>query len=327
MEKEELEIALKKIEILSGFELPIEFKEFYRKYNGGIINNVRFLRTDEIITEMVNSENVFEEIIKIKIEPEKSIRKVCYMSSRVPFISDDSGNYIGIDFKPGTKGVSGQIINYGIDENLMKVFANSFKDFMDMFLQIEINNEKIYVTDYLLTNGLDNIKDVAEENLPKKVKYPKLEVVNKTEEKLITFNRLVDFNMDYLKDIISILEKLIIDIKVDMNVIKYLITVQNYRIKNYNDFYSRTMLDSNSFWEKLEDYDKSEIKGFSFTLKIQLEENENNKLKNVGDESIFIDIDRETVLIKYRQKMGNKAYINAYEKLVEYFNNIIKLEE
>ena len=86
---------------------------------------------ESIINEIFEVEDYedMENDNTLEIEPKGTIRKRPYITERVPFMTDSCGNYIGIDYKPSSKGIIGQIINYGRDELKMVVLANSFKDF------------------------------------------------------------------------------------------------------------------------------------------------------------------------------------------------------
>ena len=68
---------------------------------------------------------------------------------------------------------------------------------------------------------------------------------------------------------------------------------------------------------------KAEIKGYSFNIKVNVEEAQNDKIKFVVDESIYIEIDNETVLIKYTQTIDTKAFRKGYKRLCKYFDELI----
>ena len=333
MEKEVLELAFRKIEYLTGYELPEEFKSFYRNDKNYNIKNITFMGIDEIINAIVSIDDLdLEELkgIKIKVEPEKSIIKECYLKTRVPFISDNLGNYIGIDFEVDENGVSGQIINYGENENLMRVFAYTFKDFIDGVLVLENYNGKPFITDYLLSTEFDKKSDnmiLNKLNLPQKVKIPEFELVenyNKETEKI--YNRVVEFKEEYLKDIFSYFQKVIFDVKVDLNVLKYHIENTEYKIINYDDYYNVSVDNLYDFWNIYNEYDKAEIKKFSFDLKIKIEENIGDNKKIIYTEFLVINIEKETIYIKYKTKFNNKNFEKIYKDLCNYFDKIIELE-
>lgn len=74
--------------------------------------------------------------------PPNRIKLKYYHLKWFPVISDNSGNYIGIDLDPDTKGVKGQVIVFGRDEDDMYVVANSWSDFLDFNLKL-IENKTI----------------------------------------------------------------------------------------------------------------------------------------------------------------------------------------
>ena len=138
-----------------------------------MVGNIEFLMLDEIINEIniiSEEENIINE--NLEVEPKGSIKKVEYGEKRVPFITDYSGNFVGIDFDPGVNGVIGQVINYGGDEEKMYVFANTFKDFIEGIESLKIEND-IYIVDYLIDNKINFIKPINENEIPKKIKLPR----------------------------------------------------------------------------------------------------------------------------------------------------------
>lgn len=325
MNKEDIESALKKIELLTEYELPNYFKKLYRRYNGGLVNGIKLLKIEEIISEMIDSESRENETIKIKVDPENTIKKVCYTKTRVPFISDGTGNYIGIDYIPESEGISGQIINYGKDENLMKVFANTFEDFIKGISDLKNIDGKIFITDYLLKSEFDVRKENSNinSNLPKKVKPLDLKEIKKEKEYTITHNRVVKIDGNKLKDVVELFDKVLTYVKTDVRIVKYNIINLSYKIKNYLEYNSQILDNSKDFLESYEEISKAEIKGYSFNIKVNVEEAQNDKIKFVGNESIFIEIDNETVFIKYTQTIDTKAFRKGYKRLCKYFDELI----
>ena len=131
-----IELKLKKIEQLVEHELPSRFKILYRMQDGGKINNFTFLSLNEIINELSIVEEDFDVEEIIEVQPLQTILKKFYTSGRLPFMTDGSGNFIGIDFNPDINGIEGQVINYGRDELKMYVFANTFEDFINGIFSI-----------------------------------------------------------------------------------------------------------------------------------------------------------------------------------------------
>lgn len=319
-EKNEIEITLKKIEKITGYELPQEFKEIYLTNATKKIGNVEIMALDEIISEVYyaadNEDD--ENDTRLKCIPTGTIKKKINMKERVPFITDHSGNFIGIDFKPGTKGIIGQIISYGNDEDKMVVWANSFSDFIEGINKCEDIGD-IYVTDYLNSKKINFIKEVDVEKIPQKIVFPKLKKNEITEKIIHEYTKEIVLNDEVLENVLKIAEKLIPSIKRDINIIEYTVISSYYRIKNYRDSLSRTLPNKTMFYKKLEEYNKEEIKGYSVTIGVKLEENIDDKIKNIGEETIFVDMEKNKILIRYKETIRNELYKNTYNELCELF--------
>ncbi|PHS31850.1 MAG: hypothetical protein COA95_05020 [Methylophaga sp.] len=54
---------------------------------------------------------------------------------RIPFLSTGGGNFIAIDYAPGNKGQSGQIIAFGADEIKIRFIAENMQDFLKQFIE------------------------------------------------------------------------------------------------------------------------------------------------------------------------------------------------
>ena len=275
----------------------------------------------DIYDEIVNATDEEEDIEIYKIEPENSILAKAFDKKRVPFITDDGGNYIGIDYNPGKEGIVGQIINYGTDEYNMKVFAYSFKDFIDG-IKMENIGDDIYITDYLLNNNIVFLKE--KKNDPSIKTIAKSETINKREikdsikhEEIIT----TEFKNDYLKIIIDNLSQMNKDIMDNPNVKKFKNYWFDFRIINKKDSLSRTMETEKGFYSKLETYNKEEIKGFSFAITNDIEQLIDNETL-IGEERIFVgtNLINNTILIRYTETIGNNEMKKTYEKLKDIFS-------
>lgn len=310
-----------KIERQLGYELPELFKEIYSEFNGGILFGCYFLSLDEIISEIINFEELeqYDEFCGT-VNSKGTILKKSYTSKRIPFITDASGNFIGIDFKPGPKGIKGQIINFGRDEDTMYVLSNSFKDFIEGISKLP-DSGNIYITDYMIKNKINFIKEVDESLIPNKIKSPKLKKLEATEDKVKENSYKIIINDKMPKDIISILENMIANIKRDINVIKYKEVWFDCRIKNIKDSLSRTMSGPKNFFEVLESKTiaKEEIKGYSFSIYFEIENQIDRNNAIYGKEMLFVDIDKDKVLIRLRDRINDKNFQEAYERICEYF--------
>ena len=319
---DEIEIGFKKIERAVGYELPKMFKDLYKE-NNLKINNISLLTLDEIINDIYLAQDCedTENDNSLKVIPNGAIKKRINTSKRVPFITDYSGNYIGIDYMPGNKGNVGQIINYGRDELQMKVFANSFKRFIEGLQKIECKEEE-YITDYLLNNNVDFVNEndnieILEKIVPLKLKKNEVseQIVNEKTTAITTIDN------DLIDNLINTLNTINVKIKRDVNVLKFVEINDEYRIKNHRDSLSRTMIGKQNFYEKLKEYPKEEIKGYSFCKLMQVEEQIDDKNSKVGNESLFIDIDLNgNVLVRYRETVNTKAFREIYEQICKILN-------
>ena len=67
----------------------------------------------------------------------------------IPLANDSGGNNFGLDFDPGPNGQIGQVINFGRDEFVKYVLANSFEEFLKWYAdQLESGNYRISSESY-----------------------------------------------------------------------------------------------------------------------------------------------------------------------------------
>lgn len=321
MKKEEKEVIFNRIEFLIGYELPKELKKIYTE-DIEINKEVPLMNLQGIYNEVENSydEEIEEDLYNA--EPENSILKRAYDKKRVPFIQDYSGNYIGIDFNPGENGTVGQIINYGCDEFDMVVFANCFADFIEGIKKIEVLNNE-YITDYLKENNLNFRKDVPLSELPKKLKTNELEKEEISKEEANETIIEKELNMQNIKEIVDILQNMNEQLLNDLNIKKYRNDNFDYRIINKREVLSRTMGSEEAFYDKLNSYNKEEIKGYSFAITNSMEELKDDKIM-AGKERIFVEINviSNRVLVRYTQTIKNKIMNDTYEKIVKYIQTL-----
>jgi len=319
MDNNEFKIIFEKIESIIGYTLPSKFKKFYLK-NKTNISNIEFLSIDEIYREVCDPIDSELEVDLYKSEPKKTILEKSFDPKRVPFITDECGNYIGIDFNPGVNGIIGQIINYGTDEYEMKVLANTFEDFIDGLKHIK-NKYNIYIMDYLAENNL-NFKRINTISDIKKISSKIEENIIKEEKKTETIIQK-EIKFENVRDIITILSQIDNKLMSNVNIRKYRNCWFYLRIINKKDSLSRTMENVESFFEKYSQYNKEEIKGFSFSILNYIEEIKDNKV-NIGEERIFVEINllENQILIRYTETLKNNIMFETYNKTIEYINNI-----
>ena len=316
---DEIKSLFEKIEYIIGYSLPDEFKKIY--LTTPKINDLELMSLKDIYDEIVDVIDEQEDFEIYEIEPENSILAKSFDKKRLPFITDYSGNYIGIDFNPAKDGVIGQIINYGRDEYYMKVLAYNFKDFIDG-IKLQNISKDTYITDYLLENDIVFLKENKKDDSIKAIS--KSESLNRIEKNnSIIHEDLIatEFKNDFLKIIIDSLSQMNKEITKNLNVKLFKNYWVNYRIINKKDSLSRTMETEKSFYEKLDSYNKDEIKGFSFAITNYIEQLVNNEIL-LGKEKIFVEINliNNTILIRYTETVGNDDMKKTYEKLKSIFN-------
>jgi len=92
----------------------------------------------------------FDEELPLTSHPANAIKKKYFHIKWLPILSDFGGNYIGLDLDPDKKGVKGQVIVFGRDEEDMFVIANSWSEFLDFTIeQIDQNGNKFISESHL----------------------------------------------------------------------------------------------------------------------------------------------------------------------------------
>ncbi|QKX05728.1 hypothetical protein HN014_12680 [Aquimarina sp. TRL1] len=148
--------------------LPPAFKKFYQLHNGekegtGYIRRLSLLSLEQIDKELSTTRKMWEtnETFNLSwydpIVPEGAIKKMYYNPKWIPFISDQTGNFIAIDLDPGPRGIIGQIINYGADEDYHYVLGNDINLFFKLVNKHMIDEnvspqnlrDLAHLTDYL----------------------------------------------------------------------------------------------------------------------------------------------------------------------------------
>jgi cell wall assembly regulator SMI1 len=137
--------AIADLEKHIGLRLPTDFKAFYRIHDGqgksvyGLVFGLELLSMRRIKQEWDNWNNLGDDLNAelapaMSSEP-KGYVKPLYLNPRwIPFTTDQTGTHIGMDFDPDRKGVVGQVIAFGRNENKKKVLAKSFRDYIHIFV-------------------------------------------------------------------------------------------------------------------------------------------------------------------------------------------------
>lgn len=143
----------------TNLEFPSALEPIYRMNNGqgegmGLFFGLEFLSLDGIIKQWKSWAEIHAQELDGTLEnmaqfstsyPPKSI-KIAYTNTKwLPFSYDYAGNYLGVDLDPDVAGTSGQIINFGRDEEAKIVFAVSFQLFLELCLSV-FETENLYKT-------------------------------------------------------------------------------------------------------------------------------------------------------------------------------------
>ena len=143
------EADINRLETTTGLTLPDELKQLYRLHNGesgdaGLFFGLPFISIDEAIAEWKVWESLSgstatldSNIISV---PANHIKEQYVNTRYLPISKDYGGNNIGIDLDPGPDGISGQVINFGRDEDTRFVIARSIGEFLEFILHHVKNN-------------------------------------------------------------------------------------------------------------------------------------------------------------------------------------------
>lgn len=138
--------------------LPESFKDLYLENNGetedahGYIFGLKLLPLPEINLELEGWNTIIDHGLEglndfCESRPDGAIKCIYANRKWLPFLYDWGGNHIGIDFDPGIRGKKGQIINFGRDEDIKYVFAESFEQFLDRICSLLDRTDDIYLED------------------------------------------------------------------------------------------------------------------------------------------------------------------------------------
>ena len=141
---------LEDLESLIGLELPQSVKDFYRIHNGqepywqnkrsspGMFFDWGFSPIEEVVRDWQTwhelqdmNQDMAEDMSSY---PHGHIKNLYTNDGWIPLIDDSGGNHVGIDLDPDVKGISGQVILFGRDEDLKRLIASSFTEFLEKYL-------------------------------------------------------------------------------------------------------------------------------------------------------------------------------------------------
>ena len=126
-------------ESLANYQFPDELKALLSKSNG--IENNGFLTAEQVLTEWKNWKVIYDDpnwmLVDLTGNNLPDGRKTISMYTNpywIPFLSIGGGNFLAIDYAPGSKGTSGQIIAFGADENKIRFIAEDMTSFLQMWI-------------------------------------------------------------------------------------------------------------------------------------------------------------------------------------------------
>lgn len=139
------------LEACLGKALPSSYKEFICEHNGeatgfGLFLGFQVLGTEEIISELLLNKSMYMASDATKSSYNRDqIKEDCNNPQWMPIAKDGGGNYIAIDFDPGSAGTEGQVISHGRDEAVLYVLADSFANWL-RFVMGELKNCQVIET-------------------------------------------------------------------------------------------------------------------------------------------------------------------------------------
>jgi cell wall assembly regulator SMI1 len=140
------EKAISGLEKHIGLQLPDDFKAFYRVHDGqgkkvyGLVFGLELLSLKRIKQEWDNWKALGDDINAelahaMSSEPKRYVKPLYLNPKWIPFTTDQTGTHLGMDFDPDKKGIVGQVIAFGRNENKKKVLAKSFRDYIHLFVK------------------------------------------------------------------------------------------------------------------------------------------------------------------------------------------------
>ena len=185
---------LSEVEDIVGHKLPEYVRAAYRLGNGeaelaerteydrdpGIFAGKSFYPTQVIIEEYRLKKELLDSVYgdrkedDVLVYPPDTVKNYFFRTGWIP-IGGISPDTIAVDLDPGPKGVEGQIILVGIDDNKYFQVGASFSDFC-LFLLDQYKKQKMHrwvlrdddpdKEEEFLFNGLCRIHDCVEERMP-----------------------------------------------------------------------------------------------------------------------------------------------------------------
>jgi cell wall assembly regulator SMI1 len=124
---------------------PAFFRDFYTIHDGqkdqtvglGLFFGLQLMSLEQIVREhrfwqelLSDDPDTYGSPGDSKSVPEDVIDTRYIHAGWIPFASDQCGNYFGLDFAPGPKGIAGQCISFGRDTYKKYLLGQSFEEFI-----------------------------------------------------------------------------------------------------------------------------------------------------------------------------------------------------
>ncbi|MBX9852559.1 MAG: SMI1/KNR4 family protein [Cytophagaceae bacterium] len=140
------------IKIPFGSDSEKRFSEFVKELHALELNDYNWDNIEIIVFgngdyEVNRAYFNFDNTLPLTSYPDGAIKKKYFHIKWIPIISDYSGNYIGIDLDPDEKGIKGQVIVFGRDEEDMFVIANSWNEFLELTLKLISTQAEFFLSE------------------------------------------------------------------------------------------------------------------------------------------------------------------------------------
>ncbi|MBB4119283.1 cell wall assembly regulator SMI1 [Mesonia hippocampi] len=124
----------------AGFPFPAIIKNFLSLHNG--VKNTAFMGAENILKEWKEWKAIYDDWTQEELLDTYSTNqgKTLLMYTTpywIPFFDLQNGNFLAFDFAPNTKGIPGQIIRYGADQEIGYIHATSLIDFLEKLMDNE----------------------------------------------------------------------------------------------------------------------------------------------------------------------------------------------
>ena len=124
----------------AGFAVPQLLKDFLSLHNG--IENTRFLSAASMLKEWRDWQSVYtewtqEELLDTYSTNEGKTLLMYTTPYWIPFFDLYNGNFMALDFAPTEKGIPGQVIRFGADQEIGYQEAESLNAFLEELLHSE----------------------------------------------------------------------------------------------------------------------------------------------------------------------------------------------